>query len=170
MGILKDMEEGEGAEKRLISLLQNAGLLAIKNTDTATRKFWDVEATLLDVDEGTVLAEFTIEVKNDRYALKSGNIAIEIFNPKSNKGSGLTITQATMWAVMVGDEFWICKTSKLRKFVDNEKPHRIVDVGGDKNATMLLYKKEHILAIFERVDNKIPYDIRKLIGDMNGNI
>lgn len=163
MGILKDMAEGESAEQRLISLLQNAGLEAIKNTDTKTRKFWDVEAILIDIENGVNIAEFTIEVKNDKYALRSGNIAVEIFNPKSKKESGLTVTQAELWAVMVGDEFWICSTARLRRFVDEEKPHRIVDVGGDNNATMLLYKKEHIFTIFHRVDGTKADSLRRLI-------
>lgn len=163
MGILKDMAEGESAEQRLISLLQNAGLEAIKNTDTKTRKFWDVEAILIDIENCVTVSEFTIEVKNDKYALRSGNIAVEIFNPKSKKESGLTVTQAELWAVMVGDEFWICNTARLRRFVDEEKPHRIVDVGGDNNATMLLYKKEHIFTIFHRVDGKKADALRRLI-------
>ncbi len=163
MGILKDIAEGESAEQRLISLLRNAGLEAIKNTDTATRKFWDVEAILIEIVSDATIAEFTIEVKNDKYALRSGNIAIEIFNPKSNMESGLTVTKANIWATMVGEEFWICNTEALRTFVNEEAPFKIIDKGGDNNSTMMLYKKEHIFTIFQRIDDKDAAAIREII-------
>ena len=38
-----------------------------------------------------------VEVKNDLYAAKSGNIAIEVYNPHSNKKSGLSITKITLF-------------------------------------------------------------------------
>jgi len=152
MGILKDMADGDEAEQKVILLLRDCGFTAIKNIDPKTRSFWDIEFG----DMG-----HTIEVKNDRYALKSGNIAVEIFNPKSMKPSGLTITQADYWVFIVGEEIWLTKTETLRKFVNDEKPHRIIDAGGDKNATLTLYKKEHIFTIFTRIDN---IDIKETIG------
>lgn len=167
MSIRKDLEEGDVAERRLISMLQNAGLEAIKNAEKATRSFWDVEAILIDVENDATIAEFTIEVKNDVYAIRSGNIAIEIFNPKSNKNSGLSITKADLWAVQVGEEFWIARTEKLRKYTEEQKPHRHIPLGGDNNATILLYKREHILpSIFHRVDTLCSMGIRTLIAEL----
>ena len=155
MSIRKDMRDGDEAEQRFIAILKEAGIPAAKNSDIETRQFWDIEG------EG-----FTVEVKNDRYAIKSGNIAIEIFNPKSNKTSGLTVTKADLWAVQVGPEFWIIRTAKLRKFVDTAKPHRIIDVGGDANATLLLYKKEHIFEHFVQIGDMSGEEIARLIDEI----
>lgn len=147
MGIRKDMAEGDVAEQKVIALFQKHGFAASKNNDTKTRKFWDIETNR----DGL---ELTIEVKNDKYANKSGNIALEFYNPKSGKDSGLAVTQADLWIVMVNDELWLAETLMLKAFVEKNKPCRIVSTAGDGNASLYLYDKDRLFdVIFSRVDN-----------------
>ncbi len=158
MSIQKDMRDGDEAEQRLLAIFRDAGLIGAKNIDPKTRKFWDLEASSVK------LTDFTVEVKNDRYAIKSGNIAVEIFNPKSLKDSGLSATKADLWAVMVGQEFWIAKTEKLREYVDKNKPLRIIHGAGDGNATILLFKSDDILpSVFTRIDELSKKDVNKVL-------
>ena len=152
MPIKDDLAAGKEAEQRVIHIFQQHGHEAMFNPDVETRSFYDLEAIIVGENDETI-AEITLEVKNDIRALKSGNIAIEIYNPKANKASGLSITQADLWVIMVGEELWITHTKHLESFVATAKPFRIIDCGGDKNAHLYLYKKEHIFRnIFHRFD------------------
>jgi hypothetical protein len=145
--VKRDLDIGRQAETLVVQIIEYHGGEAQLNDDKKSRSLYDIRAKHFKQN-------FTIEVKNDVYALKSGNIAIEIFNPKSNKPSGLMVTQATLWVHVLGDEVWLTSTSKLKNFLNTNKPHRIIDVGGDNNSTMYLYKKDIIIpSIFVRIDN-----------------
>jgi hypothetical protein len=149
MGIHKDLSSGKEAENAVRLLFGKHGIdtYEVDNKNVTIRSQWDI--MFLHHLNSTPR---TIEVKNDIYALKSGNIAVEIFNPKSNKPSGLTATTAHYWIYKVGDELWVCTVDQLKMFVACEKPHRTIDVGGDNNATLKLYKKGHIFTVFTRID------------------
>lgn len=152
--IRKDILKGEEGEYKVIHLLQNAGHEAIKSKVVETRTNYDISALLIDETTDAELAEFTIEVKNDIYALKSGNVAIEVFNPKSEKLSGLSATGADIWAHILGEEVWFTSPKRLSTFIGIQEPVRIIAKAGDGNATIYLYRKDLILpAIFVRVDN-----------------
>lgn len=98
--------------------------------------------------------QFTVEVKYDIYEQKSGNLAIEIWNSKQNKRSGLSATTANIWCHVLSSGVYIANTILLREWVDNHSPLRIIDKGGDNNATLLLYNSEYILKeIFYQLDN-----------------
>jgi hypothetical protein len=147
------MASGDVAEQKVISLLQKGGHEALKNEDRETRAFYDVEAVLVDKVSDATLAEFTLEVKNDVYALKSGNVAVEVWNSKSDKPSGLTVTKSDIWVFVVGEEIWAANTLKLREFVDKTVPKRTVTNAGDGNASILLFEKDVIFGdVFERLD------------------
>jgi len=144
MSIIKDLKAGKDGENMFLSLLKTNGI----SGEQIEGKFLDFDIkAILDMDE------ITFEVKNDLYAKKSGNIAIEIFNPKSNTASGLTATKATFWIHILEKEIWGITTERLRRFIDDNKPHRTIDRGGDNNAMLLLYKKEDILKVFTRLEN-----------------
>jgi len=147
MGIRRDLVLGDIAEIKVVNLLNHVGLSAEKNSDKTTRKFYDIIVK-------TKTVEFTVEVKNDIYAVRSGNIAIELFNPKSGKPSGLGVTTSMVWVVMIGEELWLANTERLKKYVNNTKPKRIIDSAGDGNALIYLYDRDIILPTnFTRVDN-----------------
>lgn len=98
-----------------------------------------------------------IEVKYDIMAEKTGNIAIETWNTKINKPSGLKSTIADIWAVVIPDgpnlTFWLISVKKLKDFVRNTPPKRIIENAGDDNAKIFLYDDYKILKEFTRMDD-----------------
>lgn len=147
----RDLSLGSLAEQKVIKILTDSGVECCKNNDKTTRSFWDIETK-----EG-----LKFEVKYDLYSSRSGNIAIEFFNPKSQKPSGLGCTQADFWAhVLPGDECWICRVAELKKFCEETKPLKVV-TGGDDNSSMYIFKKDVILAVFTKVDEN---NIKNVIG------
>lgn len=167
------MNIGDIAEQRIIKLLNDANYIASKNEDKATRSHYDISVyktffcgcsdECMDYDE---VHQFDIEVKNDVYALKSGNIAVEMFNPKSAKPSGLTATKSDLWVFMVGEELWVANTEALKKYVEENKPFRIIDSGGDNNAYIYLYKKDVLFpAVFHQINHLNDEElVKKLEG------
>jgi hypothetical protein len=109
--------------------------------------------------------QITTEVKFDEYERKSGNVAIEVYNPRLGKPSGVTATKAFFWAhVLVDKVVWLTPVEKLREYLDNHAPGRIIDVGGDKNATLWLYPSCEILAdAFFRVDTMTDDELQAFI-------
>jgi hypothetical protein len=97
--------------------------------------------------------EFAVEIKNDIYAAKSGNVAIEYFNPKTNKPSGITITKSHIWCHIINGEALIVLTDSLKEFISTAKPKRIVYKAGDKNADLLLYDVEYFKTILVPLEN-----------------
>ncbi len=95
----------------------------------------------------------TLEIKNDEYSKKSGNIAIEYRNCKSDKPSGIEATKADIWCHIFNDKPFIVRTDVLKQFIKDNKPIRIIKQGGDKNADMYLYKIEDIECIFIPLEN-----------------
>jgi len=161
--MLRDKQNGDIAEQKVIDIFIKAGWKAEKNVDKATRALYDIEVVFPPRLETLT----RIEVKNDLYAAKSGNLAIEIYNTRSNKPSGLTVTEAKLWAVNLDDELWIGLTSVLKAFVEKEKPTKVVNNAGDGNAAILLFRKDQILpAVFHRIDNLEIDDLEKLILEL----
>lgn len=121
---------------------------------------------LYDIKTTTAFAEFTTEVKYDKYQAKSGNIAIEIYNPKSDTESGLTSTRANFWAhVLIPGVIYLITVSSLLDFAATQIPHRIIGCGGDNNSCMLLYKDAIILPSFTQIDEyNVNNTIRGLLN------
>jgi len=147
---LHDLARGGKAEALVCELFTQAGFDTVQ--DQAARSDWDVAS---EYGQGYIYTE----VKFDEYENKSGNVAIEVFNPRLGKPSGITATKAFFWAhVLAGGVIWVTPVSKLKTYLDNHAPGRIIDVGGDKNATLWLYPSDAILPdAFTRVDN-LPID------------
>lgn len=156
----KDLAIGKQGEDGFIKILKKGKLKASSNNDKKTRSHYDIKAEL----DGQ---EFTAEVKNDLYAAKSGNIAIEVFNPYSNKKSGLSITKSDLWVHIVDSQYWIARTKELKSFVAKNTPFKKFDRAGDGNANILLYKVESIIPeVFHRIDNLTAKNIKGLISDL----
>jgi hypothetical protein len=152
MGILKDFATGDSGEQWVMELMTAASFICTKNEDPDTRALWDVEC------DG-----FTIEVKNDIYAERSGNIAIEVYNPKSQKPSGLNITNADLWCHIAFGKVYCTTVAALKQFVADTEPKRIIEAGGDGNATLYLYDANVILPVFTRIDDKNPKKLEMLV-------
>ena len=131
--------------------MEGAGITAIKNEDKETRHLWDLSCKISN-------RVFKVEVKLDAMAVRTNNMAIEIENPISSKLTGLNVTEAEIWAVLIREEdnwmIFLTETEKLRSYVKNNKGRRI-EKAGDGNATILLYPLPEILTIFSRIDNMI---------------
>jgi len=156
----KDLAIGKIGEENFIKILKKGRVKAKSNEKKEDRSFYDIKAEIDGKD-------FTIEVKNDLYAAKSGNIAIEVYNPHSEKKSGLSITKSDLWVHIVDNEYWVTKTKDLKSFVSKNPPFKTFDNAGDGNANILLYKVETILPeIFHRTDNLSAKNIKKLISEL----
>ena len=140
---LNDLTKGKIGERALSELLDKISIAQKINT-TKTYDLWaDINGS-----------GYTFECKYDIMADKTGNIAIEYLNSKTNKPSGLMATEAYFWVIIFkSGEIWITKTDCLKDFVNKNSPDRNLDKAGDGNASIFLYKKEKILTIFRRIDN-----------------
>jgi hypothetical protein len=112
------------------------------NSDKKKKSYYDL----------IIIGKGTLEIKNDLYAAKSGNVAIEYYNPKSDKPSGIAITQSDVWCHIIGGEIFVVKTQVLKHFVDTEAPKRVIKRAGDGNASLKLYTIEHIKSIMIPVE------------------
>lgn len=151
---------GDAGEDFVIQSLTAQGITAKKNEDKEKRYDYDLLCKY-----GTL--DFTCEVKYDAMSMKTGNIAIETWNTKKDAASGITVTKADLWVIVLieggGLQAHACKVSKLREFVAAAKPFKSIKNGGDKNANLLIYKKADILKEFTRIDNLTAEEIGKWV-------
>tara|TARA_Y100000592_G_scaffold99967_1_gene177992 strand:- start:807 stop:1295 length:489 start_codon:yes stop_codon:yes gene_type:complete len=158
MGFARDKVKGENAEDSVAKILSSHWDV-YKASDLKSGAFsdWDLSAAQF----GTGYEVFTVEVKYDEMQEKTGNIAIEIYNPRSGKPSGLTATKADLWCQVLKDSAWITSVKALKKFCEETPPFKMFSSAGDGNAAILLYKTNDILEIFERVDSN--HDLHETI-------
>lgn len=152
-----ELRVGNKAELLLLLRMEKCGFICEKSQ--GKNSFWD-----LRVEFG--LDDIFFEIKYDVMSDRTGNLAVEYFNPKSMKPSGVTITQSDFWVYCLGaaSELWISSVEDLRNFIKEEKPHRLVDVAGDSNASLMLYRKEHLLqGVFRRLDSISDQEIKDLL-------
>ena len=156
---VRDRANGDNGEDRVVELYKACGWGCDKvdPKDKDVRRYYDIETV-------TAPLVFTTEVKYDLYATRSGNIAIETWNPKSNRPSGLSITRADFWCHVLQDSVWLTPVEELRRFVDETPPLRTIEKGGDGNATILLFQRDVILPrAFVRIDDISPKKLRELV-------
>ncbi len=153
---------GKRGEEYTKLLLDNVGFKCELNTDYQKRYDYD-----LTVKMGKV--EFTIECKYDVMSLKTGNLAIEYFNSKSNTASGITVTKSDIWVQLIPEKnsqnilAYAISTSKLRCFIESVQPFKIVVGKGDGNSDMMIYRMDAIIPEFSRFDNVTDKKIMKAI-------
>jgi len=161
--IQRDLAIGLQAEKRLVSLLETHkyvceiknkyeyDILATKNfRKTTTKEAYTFEATF--------------EVKNDIMAAKTGNIAIEFYNTRSCKDSGIAGTRADFW-VHITDKIYIISVTKLRELLKTTKPKRIISSGGDNNASLYLYPIEFMTSNFECLETMSTTKVNQFLKE-----
>lgn len=135
--IVKDLEDGKNGENRVKKVLEDMGYECEFNSDKKLRSDYDLIINGIG----------TVEIKNDLYSGKSGNVAIEYYNPKSDKPSGINITKSDIWCHIISGTIYVVKTEDLKNFVNTAKPKRDIKKAGDGNASLKLYTIEHIMTI-----------------------
>ena len=164
---LKQLAVGSKAEELVCATLNDANIRC--SLDKTSLIKWDIigEIKRRNKDRTIKTNEVTVEVKYDEYENRSGNIAIEVFNTRLNKPSGIMATKAYFWAhVLKNGEIYLTTTKKLKEYARRRKPHRVIASGGDNNAKLYLYRSEKILNdIFTRIDDIGIDKLRKIVGD-----
>ncbi len=160
MGFVSDRIKGENAEDSVAKILSHYwDVHKAHEIEAGAFSDWDLSVA----QKETGYEVFTVEVKYDEMQAKTGNIAIEIYNPRSGKPSGLTATKATLWCHVLQGSVWITSVEKLKKFCEQAPPFKSFNSVGDGNASILLYKTEDILKIFERIDECEPETMVEII-------
>jgi hypothetical protein len=102
---LKDLRIGESGQNLIISLLNDFSL----DVKTNKNNEYDISCLINDFF-------YTFEIKYDVMANSTGNIAIEYYNPKSDKPSGITATKANYWICILNPEqIYISTVENLKK-------------------------------------------------------
>lgn len=137
--ILADYKIGDNGEKQVSDELAELGYSVVLNDDQSKRYDYDIKITNIDK---------TAEVKNDAFSAKTGNIALEYFNSKVNKPSGVTVTKADFWCHIIKGKVYVATVEKLRQFIAQNKPKRTVKFAGDNNADIYLYSIQDAMKVF----------------------
>lgn len=154
---LRSLSAGNKAEAMLQTLLATYGVTSEQVTG---KQSYDILART----EGQ---EIKLEVKYDIRCARSGNIAIEFYNPKSVCPSGIGSTIADLWVHIITKPLsvWITSVPLLKAYVANVPAYRVVDCGGDDNSSMYLYKAAAIFEhIFHRIDEVSKEDFFKVLN------
>jgi len=160
MSFLTDLQRGKEGEKIIWGILEKCGFRPQPFNNSPE---FDIECKK---------PPFKIEIKNDLYAIKSGNLAIETRNTKKDKPSGIYITSAELWVHLAFDRIFISSVKKIKNFLNTVSPLRIIKDGGDNNAELFLYKFNIIRDIFKEVSCKndkdsIEYTKLTILGILN---
>lgn len=150
-------------EDRVREAVEACGAVCQKNA-SETRDGKQKYDLLCSID-GT---QFSIEVKFDVMAARTGNLAIEYFNTKQGKPSGIHATASSVWAVVLkttsGSEVWLVRTSTLKAYFSANPGIRDVFGAGDNNAAIRLYDKSDLLGpVFSRLDTLSREEGRQLL-------
>lgn len=157
----KSLRIGDIGETFAISVFKDADIEAEKNEVVEDREYYDLICKI-------GRKGFTCEVKHDVMAQKTGNIAIEFYNSKSCKDSGINVTKSDIWIHILQDDsnktMWAASVKELRKFIKDNPPHRTVTDVGDDNACLYLYREDVLLGtVFHRVETLDKKGIQKLV-------
>ena len=108
--------------------------------------------------------DFSLEVKYDNMANITNNIAVEFFNTKLAKPSGIETSHANFWVFYLNDsEIYFVTLKELKQYVAQNKPYKTFTNAGDGNAAIHLYKKSDITSIFTNLAEANSDTIRQYI-------
>jgi hypothetical protein len=160
----KDLYRGQEGEREVEKLLRSLGCRRNDGRKKADLAGWDYEFQLGGARK--------CEVKRDAMEAKTSNLALEYFNPKSNRPSGLNATAAEVWFVVLDNPrtVWGAAVATLKRYVKENKPARTIERGGDDNASLWLYPSPLILrACFRDFTGAGPDKVAKLLRDLLGS-
>lgn len=145
----KRVRDGDRGEDLFAEVLESAGLPVTKNNEgkRADRARYDVASVVDGI-------HFTAEVKHDLYEAKSGNVAVEYHNSRSDIPSGILATEADLWVFVLSDgSVWAANTKALKDFFLKTPGLRDLPKAGDGNASIRLYRRHTLFdAVFVRLD------------------
>lgn len=156
---LRSLSAGNKAEAMLQTIFATHG---VQTEQTTGKEQYDILAKLPS-------QEVKLEVKYDIRCARSGNIAIEFYNPKSGRPSGIGSTIADLWVHIITKPLSVYITSVplLKAYVSSIPPHRLVDCGGDDNSSMYLYKAPAIFGhIFHRIDESPKDEFLQIVSSL----
>lgn len=153
---LRSRRRGRGAERLVCDLLTLAGF----PTDETPGEGSDFVSLL---PPSTL---FRSEVKLDRRALSTGQLAFEHHNPKADRPSGLAVTRSDLWWVVLSDgSVWVGATKNLTEFI-RRRPAKS-NLAGDGNSRVWLYPAAALLGgILRRCDLHHPALLRDTLQTM----
>lgn len=157
---------GKIGEAYVASILIGAGISVEMNRKKDKMKYYDLLCSYNGVD-------FTCEIKFDKKFQVTGNIVIEYKNTRKNEPSGIAISKADLWFIVLCFDgkltAWCTPLSLLKRFVSSNVPVRVVKNGGDDNSSFYLYKFSDISSILTRVDGLSNAEIANTIMELVGN-
>lgn len=154
MGFKASLSLGNHGEKLVLETLESFGFIVEKSSI----KEIDIYFEYMD-------KKFSGECKWDLYSAKSGNFAIETFNTKLCKPSGVMSTIADFWFhIDSSKKIYFCRVSSLKDFINKVKPKREITSGGDNNANLMLYSIEIICeqCLIELTKSNLEKEIKNL--------
>ena len=131
-----DLAEAQQLEDRLAEIFRNnypckevVTSSSIFGVDTSFPE-WDIKI-VLDDD-----SEVLVELKSDKLADTTGNIAIEFGKVTNDEWikTGISVSQSTVWVQYFSQCFYAIETETLRKMIENKEYSRI-QVGGKNRCT-----------------------------------
>ena len=89
---------------------------------------------------------FSVEVKWDKRAAKTGNLYFEIENTRRNEPSGIAATRADIWCHVIGqgDEALLASVERMRHLLTKKRFKKVTTRGEDSNSRGLLVPLERI--------------------------
>lgn len=123
------LEIGEEAQRQFATILIKHGF-TVKPYKDGKQK----EADLIIQREGG--PELLVEVKKDVLADQTGNFAIEC--RWRGQPSGISTTQAHIFAIGTKEKFYCFKTSELKEWIKANWKHLTKKPGGDQNEAHLV--------------------------------
>lgn len=132
---------GDAAEMAVARLASQLGFRALRT---------------IGADDADLQVQALVEVKNDKRALETGNVAVEV--ARRGAPSGLCASGATIWAVVIGETVYVCQTWRLRDMIDKGSYQR-VQAGDNKYTQCVLVPLEDLQAQRWVLKLRVPNEV-----------
>lgn len=140
-----DIKTGQQGEAFIRTKLESLGYKFIEERKD---NLYDLKMSY-QVGSGKTITK-TYEIKTDVYPKDTGNLVVEF--ECRGKNSGINVTQADYFVTYFPHqgEIWNIETDKLKKLIEEKKPH-VFSKSGDKDSNTKLYRlvKEDVRKYFK---------------------
>jgi hypothetical protein len=151
--MLSSLAKGKEAEDKLMDFLKAINGNPQYNSDQRNVQY----------DVKCLNSGLTFEVKNDIMSSRTGNVALEYWNSKSVKKSGINLTEADFWVHFTKSKGYINTVLSVKSFVSRHKPLKVIKGGGDKNADLIIY------TIGDFLNEMYEFDYFKTIDELSSH-